>query len=145
MIFDVFRLSHALLWAMTLHISTGDVSGRLRLRDCQAARLPLASLLVRHMGVSIKKKMIPERIDRSRVGLICIYIYIYIMYVCIVSTIIHLFIYHILYYIYVYLYTFAFWTLDSLQRMWEILFGHSLEVRCSMKLIRCIFVTYTYI
>ena len=40
--------------AMTLHISTGDVSGRLRLRDCQAARLPLASLLVRHMGVSIE-------------------------------------------------------------------------------------------
>ena len=75
MIFDVFRLSHALLGAMTLHISTGDVSGRLRLRDCQAARLPLASLLVRHMGVSIEKNMFPERIDRSHVALICIYIY----------------------------------------------------------------------
>lgn len=95
-------------------------------------------------GSPLKRKWFQKGLT-GHVWVWYVYIYIYIMYVCIVSTIIHLFIYHILYYIYVYLYTFAFWTLDSLQRMWEILFGHSLEVRCSMKLIRCIFVTYTYI
>lgn len=91
------------------------------------------------------KILIPERIDRSRVGLIYIYIvYTSCRYILFPQLYIYSF-YYILYYIYVYLYTFAFWTLDSLQRMWEILFGNSLEVRCSMKLIGCIFVTSTYI
>ena len=143
MIFDVFRLSHALLWAMTLHISTGDVSGRLRLRDCQAARLPLASLLVRHMGVSIEKKKIPERIDRSRVGLI--YIYIYHVRIYVVSTIIHLFILlYIILYIRISIYFCILNSGLSTENVRDTFYGNSLEVRCSMKLIGCIFVTYIY-